>query len=561
MNDTQRTYAYAIGLIVGCLFITPVFGLGVSAVGVSLTLALLSGLFAVVGVYGSIAIFNDDTYSALAVAILVLMTVGADVPLGPQPDGVTIGATVFIVDGALITLGAISLRSCSRREIGREHVFFGFYVIWITILIAVAPGPRPDVMIWYSIHVIRYVATFIIIARSISSGWIEASDALGVVILTTLGHAIVATFQVITGPIEGLTVLGFNPRVLATFGPFPAGPYIGGFTGGSPFAPLVIISIPIVFSAIFSDRVPRIFALAGTVWLAFILQFTAWDAARGALLVSLYTGLAVFGWWYTDVIWSRGDKISDVWSKSRIRTQLTYIISLITAIATIWQYARFNSNVEFDPVFLDPELGQATVQSINLPGFSTENLGIRIHQYVGGIDVFLQYPLTGLGGGNYNYIALAYADKQNMIHNLYIGVLAETGVVGATLLFGGMIIVLFRLWTIAKTEDSPVWLGLLVGLIGFFSLQLLQPQYLRPVTMTSVFGIFGIVTGKYLRDNPPDDDIWADAWAHSQLTSAIDGSTSLKVIESIPKRLSKVAESVWPRFQQQFASAVRWLMN
>ncbi|WP_167551921.1 O-antigen ligase family protein [Halorubrum tropicale] len=532
-----------------------------STVGVPLTLALLSGLFAVVGVYGSIAISNDDTHSALTVAILVLMTVGANVPLGPQPDGVTIGSIIFVVDGALIILGAISLRSWRRQEIGREHIFFLFYVTWVTVLIVAAPGPRSDVMVWYSVHVARYVAAFIVIARSVSSGWIEASKALGVVILTILGHAIVATFQAITGPIEGLTVLGFNTRVVATFGPLPTGPYIGGFTGGSAFASLVIIAIPVVFSYIFSDRVPRIFSLVGTVWLAFILQLTAWDAARGALLVSLYTCLAVFGWWYTDVIWSRGDAISDVWNQSRLRIQLISVISLIITAATVWQYTRFNSNVEYDPVFLDPELGQATIQSINIPGFSTENLGIRIHQYVGGIDIFLQYPLTGLGGANYNYIALAYADKQNMIHNMYIGVLAETGIVGAILLFGGIMIVLLRVWTIAKTEDSPVWLGLLVGLIGFFSLQLLQPQYLRPVTMTSVFGILGIITGKYLRDNPPDDDIWADAWTHSQLISAINHSTSLKIIESIPERLSEMTESVRPRFQRQFASAVRWLMD
>lgn len=561
MNGTRRTYTYAVGLIVGTLFFTPVFGLGVSAVGAPLTLSLLSGLFAVVGIYGSIAISNDDTYTALAVGILILMTVGANVPLGPQPVGVSVGPSLFIVDGAIIILGAISLRSWRRQEIGMEHVFFFVYVTWTIILIAVAPGPRSDVMIWYSVHVARYVAAFIIVARSVSSGWVKASDALGVVVLAILGHAIVASFQVITGPIEGLTVLGFNPRIVATFGPFPAGPYIGGFTGGSPFAPLLIISISVVFSYVFSDRIPRLFVLVGTVWLAVILQFTAWDAARGALLVSLCAGLAVFGWWHTDVLWSRADVISGIWKQSRLRLHLMSVMSLAIAAAIAWQYTQFNTDLEYGSVFLDPELGQEAVQSINTPVFSTENLGIRIHQYVGGIDTFLQYPFTGLGGANYNYIALAYADKQNMIHNMYVGVLAETGIVGTILLFGGIVIVLLRLWTIAKTEDDPVWLGLLVGLVGFFSLQLLQPQYLRPVTMTSVFGILGIITGKYLSGRPSDDDIWADVWTHSRLTSALHNSTFLKTIESVPMRLNRVTESVRPRIQKQLALVVRWLMS
>lgn len=561
MSDAQRTYAYAIALIVGSLFFTPAFGLGMTTIGAPLTLSLLCCLLAVVGIYGSIAISNGDTYSALTVAVLVLMTIGANVPLGPHPDGITVGPSIFIVDGALIILGAISLRSWRRQVICKEHIFFLFYVTWTIILIAAAPGPRSDVMIWHSIHVARYVVAFVIIARSVGSGWIEPPDALGVVVLAIIGHTIVASFQVITGPIEGLTVLGFNPRVVATFASFPAGPYIGGFTGGSPFASLVIISIPIIFSCIFSDRIPRFFALVGTVWLAFILQFTAWDAARGALLVCLYTGLAIFGWWHTDVIWSRGDVISEIWAQSRLRIQLMSVMSLVITAAIAWQYTQSNSDAEHGPVFLDPELGQITLQSVNIPGFSTENLGIRIHQYVGGIDTFFQYPFTGLGGANYNYIALAYADKQNMIHNMYIGVLAETGIIGTILLFGGITMVLLHLWTIAKTEDSPVWLGLLVGLVGFFSLQLLQPQYLRPVTMTSVFGILGIITGKYLRDNPPDDDIWADAWKNSHLTNIINHSTTLKMIESIPEHLSKGIESVRPQLQKQLASVVRWLSN
>jgi hypothetical protein len=416
-------------------------------------------------------------------------------------------------------------------------------------------------MFWYATHVLRFVLVFAVVSRAVAEGWITGYGALGAVVITVIGHGLVASVQLATGPIEALTVLGFNPRAVATLGPFPTGPYIGGFTGGAPFASLVVIAIPILFALVFSDRIPRILPLTGVVWLAFLLQLTAWDAARGALLVALFAGFVVFGWWLTGVLWEQGDALIGWCRKSRLRNPVLLIPPL--AAAAVWQSARSGTNPEHEPVFLNPELGQETIGSISIPGFSTRNLGIRLYQYVGGTDVFLQYPLTGLGGANYNYVALEYADRANMIHNYYIGVFAENGLVGGTLLFTALGIACIGLWKTAATEDSPLWLGLLVGLVGFFALQSFQPQYLRPVTMTSLFGIIGVSYGRYLRNRSIPESMWTTAFKDSIVQRALSSAMVSQVPASLVNTLERTLDTSWERSYLRAAllKTMKWLSS
>ena len=81
MKRLPRPYQYALTLIVGVLFVTPAAGMGASAVGLPLTVVLLSVLAVVLGLYGIAAVLAEDTRLALTVSILVLATIGANVPL------------------------------------------------------------------------------------------------------------------------------------------------------------------------------------------------------------------------------------------------------------------------------------------------------------------------------------------------------------------------------------------------------------------------------------------------------------------------------------------------
>jgi O-antigen ligase len=219
------------------------------------------------------------------------------------------------------------------------------------------------------------------------------------------------------------------------------------------------------------------------------------------------------------------------------------MVGLISAAA--WQLTHLGANPDHQPMYLSPQFGQSFAQSLNIPGFSTRNLAIRLSQYVGGTDIFLQYPLTGFGGANYTYVALNYAPQANMIHNLYIGVFAETGFVGGVLFFGAMVLSLRGVWLTASRDDSPLWLGYLIGFVGFFALQMFQPQYLRPVTMVSVFGLLGIGYGTHLRNRSQRGNTWTTVWNRSSVQRAMTTAYVTQTIAKLPDMSRVVLRVAW----------------
>jgi hypothetical protein len=469
------------------------------------------------------------------------MTVAANVPLGSLPEGITIGPTVYVVDLLLVILVAITLPTWRREHFNLAHGLLALYLVWSFLLVVVAPGPRPDVMFWYAIHFARFALVFAVVTRGIVDDWVTARGALGVVVLTAVGHALVASVQVITGPIGGLSVLGMNPRIVAEFslgplGSLPSGPYVGGFTGGSPFAVILTITIPIVLAAIFYDRVPRLVALGTCVWLVLILQLTAWDSARGALIVSLILFVPLFGWWKTGVLWERANRVRTAVHRSLLASHWRLVVGSVLAVATAWQLLRFRQNPTHQPFYLNSELGQGLAHSVTIPGFNTQNLSIRIYQYVGGLDTFLQYPLTGLGGANYNYIALNYGPRSNMLHNLYIAILSETGLVGALLFFGAMGYAIVSIWLAGAHDNDPLFLGLLIGIIGMLALQFFQPQYLRVTSFVPVWALLAIGCGRYQRFRSDDTlDRWACAWRESRIRVSTETSQLTCAVAFLPQ--------------------------
>jgi hypothetical protein len=545
---SRRATWYAAFAITGTLFVTPLAGLGLARLGVALTPALLIALGLIFGAYGLFVLRNGDIKRGLFVAVLVIATVGANIPLGAIPEGVTVGPNVYLVDLPLLALALITLTTWRREHVTAAQGLLGLYFVWTVFLIALAPNPRPDVTAWYALHVARYALAFALVTRGIVENWLSAGEALGVVIATTVGHAVVASAQVVLGTVNGLTVLGMNTRIVASFplgplGSIPSGPYVGGFTGGAPFAVHLTILIPVVLAAMFHDRVPRILALCGAAWFAFLLQLTAWDAARGALLVSLVLVGLVVGWWRTGVLGDRGEWVASTIRESVLTRRWRPLVGVGLVIATVWQIIGPNAGEPHQPTYLPSELGQGVAQSVTIPGFNTQNLAIRIYQYVGGTDTFLQYPLTGLGGANYNYVALSYAPKANMIHNLYIGIFAETGLVGGVVFFGAVGYAVRAVWLTASRNDDPIYLGLLAGLGGMFALQFFQPQYLRATSFVPLWAILGIACGRYRKQWSVEPDRWSRVWDESRIVSGVSSARVLNRLAVLPRSAHAAIES------------------
>lgn len=540
MAASRRAYVYALSLVTGTLFFTPASGLLLNRLGLPLTPALLAMLALVFGAYGVVALWLDDTRLCLLVAVLVLTTVAANVPLGALPTGVAIGPNLYLVDIPLLIGVAITLPTWRREHLSVAHGFLVAHVVWSFLLVGLAPGPRPDVMFWYAIHVTRIALVFAFVSRGITDDWLTARTALGVVVLTAIAHGVVASVQVFTGPIGGLTVLGVNPRVITTLplgplGSIPTGPYVGGFTGGAPFSMLLTAVIPIVAATFFLDRVPRLVAVGAVAWLTFLIQLTAWDSARGALLVALGLVVALLGWWKTGVLWDRTRRVDRALVRSRLVTRWTYPVGGIVVLATSWQLLHLGANPTHQPFYLDPGLGQSFAQSTSIPGFNTRNLAIRLTQYVGGLDLFLQYPLTGFGGANFYYVALNYGPKAHMIHNLYIGVLAETGFVGAFLFFGALGYAVRAVWLTADRTNDPLFIGLFAGIVGILALQFFQPQYLRTTAFLPVWASLGIGCGYYQRIRLDSlDDRWGYAWTASRLRTGTVSARVTRTVAAVP---------------------------
>jgi hypothetical protein len=525
VSGGRLTAWYASFVIVGTLFVTPLVGLGLARVGAPLTPALLGVLGVVLGGYALLVLWTGDVERGLLVAVLVLSTVDANVPLGALPRGVTVGPNLYLVDLPLVAFALVTLPTWRREHLTAGQALLGLYLVWTVLLVALAPAPRPDVAGWYAVHVARYTLAFALVTRAVVADRLSPGDALGVVLATAVGHALVASAQAGLGTVDGLTVLGANTRVVASFpmgplGSVPSGPYVGGFTGGAPFAVHLTVFVPVVVAAVFHDRIPRVVALASAAWLALLLQLTAWDAARGALLVSLGLVGVVLGWWRTGVLAARSRRAVSAVRRSAFVERWRPLVAVGVAGAAGWQLLGPTAGRPHRPTYLPPEFGQAFARSVKVPGFETRNLAVRVDQYVGGVDTFLQYPLTGLGGANYRYVASSYAETANMVHSLYVGVLAETGLVGGLLFFGAMAYAGRAVWVTAVGADDPVYLGLLAGLGGTVALQFFQPQYLRATSFVPLWAILGVACGRYRRRRPVGPDRWSRAWDGSGVVAA-----------------------------------------
>ncbi len=115
----------------------------------------------------------------------------------------------------------------------------------------------------------------------------------------------------------------------------------------------------------------------------------------------------------------------------------------------------------------------------------------------------MDHPLRGVGSGNYTEYYQDYSQKigldvrlQNRSpHNLYLGFAAETGIIGlstfAVLLwftFGGLRRTHKRLSDAGLKDDAGMVLGLMMGMIGYFT----HSVFIYPHYRVFMFVLIGI---------------------------------------------------------------------
>lgn len=113
-----------------------------------------------------------------------------------------------------------------------------------------------------------------------------------------------------------------------------------------------------------------------------------------------------------------------------------------------------------------------------------ESLTTRVYLFRGGINIFLQYPLFGVGPGNFKYISDKYLSIRvnEYSHNTFITVLTELGIIGFLFFIGICLRIIKNIYFYYKNstfQSFYFYLGLsfLNLLIIFFFLHDIKDKY------------------------------------------------------------------------------------
>lgn len=129
-------------------------------------------------------------------------------------------------------------------------------------------------------------------------------------------------------------------------------------------------------------------------------------------------------------------------------------------------------------IFSSGVISQRLSSAFNLKeGSNTE----RIKNWKQAVEITAEYPLSGVGLGNYSRTVDSLAPDRSSIyaHNLYLDIAAETGIINAFIFF---LLLLVVIWRNIKNKDM-LSLGIAAGLVGFsvhslFDTALYSPQVL-----------------------------------------------------------------------------------
>lgn len=531
-------------LVGGLAFGAPAFASMVSILDIPLPLPILFGVGIVGVVYGLSIFLSDHITLGLFIAVIVTSTFNANIPLlsGRGYIG-SLGPQIWLMELPLIAfIGILAIRGAyTRKSLSKVELFFGAYIVWSVLSALFGVVRQQDTALFYSLYLLNPLLAFGVSYRAIKEGVLTYRRALAVFVITIGGHAAFGALQFINQAPFGFSFLGETGRSwtpttidLAFFGQFSVGNIISGLAGGSgPLSVLLVITIPLVLAfAVRFHGARRIATLLAAVFLTAVLRTTEKDAARGALFLAVvvFVGLG---------IWSRRNTVRT--SVERLRQEvLQYGFSLLILFATVFYPSsaggtasqkpaqRKSTNATSGGTTTGSETGaggQTTstasststqppttsgehpvsfnVTDLSIPLFSLSSLGIRIQQIFAGIAMGFNYPVFGVGGANYPYFASAYGLPKTLgghlfpLHNIYAGVLAETGVPGLLFYLLSLTAILWGGWRLYKQSANGVFVaGILASVVGYLAISFWIPN--TRFTMYVPFWIVaGVLIGRY----------------------------------------------------------------
>lgn len=514
-------------LLIGLVGFVPAFALSVQGLAIGLPLPSLLGVGIVLVAYAAIvALIRRPVVGTLS-ALVVFSTFAANVPLsssaGRMPGTPGVNLWLFEIP-LLIGLGIATIQRWHHDvTLTRTHALFAGFVGWAFLAALFGAGPRPVAAVTFAFHFLTALAAFTFVAAAIERNVLELRTVVALVSVATLAHALFALVQLFHGGSFGLTRLGETDRfspVYITVGSvrLTGGIHLSGFTGGTnALAALVLLVAPVALTyVLLASTRTRSRAIVATAALGLFALITliAKDASRGAALVAvgvaLVASLAVVI--HRVRFWS-GSAVS-ILRLTGVKRRLIAGGFIIVASFTIllqpssqsgWA-ARVptgndtgstngasgggrNDTTAVTNATSTPSGGDASaptppdisaLEGIDVPLFGLQTLGVRARQYLSAIDIATRYPLFGLGGANFPYLAVEQYGLQpaarfssrlvsNAIHNAYFAVLVGTGVPGLVLFCATLVAVAWTCVGLIRGCIIETWLvlGLMCAIIAY----------------------------------------------------------------------------------------------
>lgn len=505
------------GVVSSVLLLPTTLILGIAFQQIGLPLPGLVSLALTLVSYGGYVVFTREYRLGYLAAYATIATISADVPILDNLSafaGPSVGS-IFLIE--IVALPAIVYLIYNWGSWDHVEILLTGYSVWAAVTVAIGLGPAKIAGLWFAAYSLMALISYALFRRSVQRGIVSKIDAVYLFLLAAAGQGVIAVLQFIHGSNFGFTTVGEGPNstgvAIIVFGKqFPIGTYISGFMSMSfELANYLVLLLPIiVVLAILRRRERRVavgFGCAGIVAVVGI-RLTMSDAARGAALIAL------------SIL-----TISLLAARIDIRSLVAAVVPMAPAFirsTTSGKGAKIdnatlkssNSNTSTSnhtgtasEAAIDTPTEAAIDTSINIsvPFFDLSNLGVRLQQYVVGIQIFLNYPLVGVGAANYQTIAKGYnapfppsGEFPYPAHSVYITLLAETGLPGFTLYGLASIAVVFTGLYYGVRKREHLTIGISCGLLGTFAFgafDILQLYY--PTAFIPIWALAGIVAGTY----------------------------------------------------------------
>jgi hypothetical protein len=547
-------------LVAGVLFLVPVVARLLGTRGIATGMALVVPLVVVCVAYGLLVYRTGRVPLGLFVAFAVFVTVWAPgLPWTPAQGSLAWATT----QSQLAGIALVGLLVCytwhgwnPRTYFSRAHIAFGGFVVWTFLSVPFVTGPHPSFAFQFGLYVLQAWAVFAVVSWLAETGRLSLPAVSVVFATVVVGHAAVGLFEFLEGTSFGLAGTSEGAAVVSrlSLGPFgfhPVGPYVSGFVGSGALGSLIPMVAPLVFVLALRTRGPRRFAWAAS-WLlcAFVLRMTGWDTGRGAFLLGTAVVSVGLAWRYrAEHGISIGSNRMSSSAVAVLTATLGVVITLlpsadarsparVAAVGTqvvdggVWQslaeaahgcgacivrpvgavigVARAanetanatNASAGYGPKHLPPEGIVSAVDSLSIPLFDLSGLGVRLRQVVAGLDLFLQHPLFGIGGANFYFVAEAFGlPKPMWLHNAYVALLAETGLLGFLFYAVALGFVVAAGWRLLARGDDRrdgdylLVLGVVAALCAHLGTMLFQPTYIRAQILFPFWALCGLLVG------------------------------------------------------------------